>query len=119
MNSIELTRIRNNPSFQELERKRNVFSWSLAILMLAIYMGFVFLVAFGHDIVAQQIGTGGLTLAFPLGLGVILVAIVLTGIYVVRANSEFDRLTREVVRAAGAPSRSSAVPVGRLAEGVR
>ncbi len=57
-----------------------------------------------------------MTLAFPLGLGVIVLAIVLTGVYVVRANSEFDRLTREIVgqtRAVGAASAP------RLAEGVR
>ena len=119
MDATELIRIRNNPAFQELERKRNAFSWSLAVLMLVIYMGFVFLVAFGHNIVAQPVGTGGLTLAFPLGLGVILSAIVLTGIYVVRANSEFDRLTRDVVRDAAGQPRAAVMPTGRLVEGVR
>ena len=83
--------------------------------MLAIYMAFILLVAFGHAFVAQQVGTGGLTLAFPLGLGVILAAIILTGIYVVRANSEFDRLTREIVGQTG----TAAMPLGRFAEGVR
>ena len=53
---------------------------------------------------AQPIGNGPFTLAFPLGLGVIAAAILLTGVYVVRANSEFDRLTREVV---GQNERSS------------
>ena len=115
MDTTDLARIRANPAFQELERKRSVFSWSLAALMFIIYMGFIFLVAFGHDIVVQQVGDSVLTLAFPLGLGVILSAIILTGVYVVRANSEFDRLTREVVGQA----RTVAIPVGRLAEGVR
>ena len=115
MDAAELIRIRDNPSFKELERKRSVFSWSLAVIMSAIYMAFILLVAFGHDFVAQQIGTGGLTLAFPLGLAVILAAIILTGVYVVRANSEFDRLTREIV----GQTRTSAMPLGRLAESVR
>ena len=97
MNANELARIRTDPAFMELERKRNSFSWTLAVVMFVIYMGFIFLVAFDHSIVAQPIGSGTLTLAFPLGLGVIIVAIVLTGVYVVRANTEFERLTQEVV----------------------
>ena len=116
MDATELARIRANPAFQELVRKRSSFGWTLAIVMFVVYMTFIFLVAFDHALVAELIGYGVLTLAFPLGLGVIVLAIVLTGIYVVRANSEFDRLTREVV----GQSRSNAMPIGgRLAEGVR
>lgn len=117
MDATDLARIAANPTFRELERKRGSFGWTLAILMFAIYMGFIFLVAFSHNLVAMPIGAGTLTLAFPLGLGVILTAIILTGVYVVRANGEFDRLTREIV---GEATRSSVRPVGvRMAEGVR
>jgi uncharacterized membrane protein (DUF485 family) len=115
MDAAELLRIRNNPAFQELERKRNAFSWTLAAIMLVIYGAFIFLVAFDHTIVAQPIGAGVLTLAFPLGLGVILAAIILTGVYVLRANTEFDRLTRQIVERQPAPA--SVAP--RFAEPVR
>lgn len=33
----------------------------------------------------------------PLGIGVIVISFVLTGIYVWRANGEFDRLTKSVL----------------------
>ncbi len=116
MEATDLVRIRANPAFHELERKRSSFSWTLAAVMFVVYMAFILLVAFFHSVVAQPIGSGPLTLAFPLGLGVIVLAVVLTGVYVVRANSEFDRLTREIV----ADTRSYAAPVGvRLAAGVR
>lgn len=36
----------------------------------------------------------------PLGLGVIIFTIVITGIYVRRANSEFDELNKKIVEAA-------------------
>lgn len=88
-------RIRNNPDFVELEAKRGRFGWTLAIIMLVIYYGFIALVAFAKGVMAMPIG-GGLTLAFPLGLGVLLSAIVLTGIYVVVANGEYDRLTARI-----------------------
>ena len=115
MDAHHISRIRNSPQFQELERKRSVFGWSLAILMIAIYASFIGLVAFGRTFMAQQIGDGPLTLAFPIGLGVMLSAILLTAVYVLRANSEFDRLTQEIVGQA-----DRAMPVGAvLVGGVR
>ena len=116
MDATDLARIRANPAFRELETKRTSFGWTLAVVMVVIYMTFIFLVAFDHSLVASQIGTGPLTLAFPLGLGVIVAAIALTGVYVVRANTEFDRLTREIV---GQQPVVGAAPAGALAGGVR
>jgi uncharacterized membrane protein (DUF485 family) len=115
MDAIEIARIKNNSAFQELVRKRSSFGWSLAILMFVIYMAFIFLVAFDHSLVAGQIGSGPVTLAFPLGLGVIVIAIVLTGIYVWRANTEFEALTQEIV----GQSRPVRAPVGVRMAGVR
>jgi uncharacterized membrane protein (DUF485 family) len=89
-------RVRANPKFAELIKKRNRYSWSLAILMLAIYYGFIFLVAFEKPFLATKIGAT-VTLGFPIGLGVILSAIVITGLYVWRANGAFEQLTREIV----------------------
>ncbi len=96
MTSAEAIRIQNTPAFQELARKRTSFGWTLAAIMFVCYMVFVFLMAFGRDFVAQPID-GVITLAFPIGLGIIALAIILTGVYVVRANGEFDRLTRQIV----------------------
>ena len=58
------------------------------------------MIAFGKETLAIPLD-GVITLGIPLGLGVILSAIVITGIYVRRANREFDQLTAEAVRAAG------------------
>jgi uncharacterized membrane protein (DUF485 family) len=74
--------------------------------MLVIYYAFIFLVAFAPGLMAIPV-FGPVTLGFPLGLGVILSAVVLTGIYVVRANGEFDTLTRNVV------ATSTAAEAGR------
>jgi uncharacterized membrane protein (DUF485 family) len=40
-----------------------------------------------------------MTLGVPIGFGVIIFTIVITGIYVRRANSEFDDLTEEIKKA--------------------
>ena len=89
------SRIRNNPDFVELEAKRGRFGWTLAIIMLVIYYGFIIMLAFFKDVLSMEIG-GGITLAFPIGLGVLVSAIVITGIYVLRANGEYDRLTKRI-----------------------
>lgn len=100
MDDLLAGRIRANPKFAELQSKRNGFAWTLAIIMLVVYYGFIALVAFEKDLIATPVA-GVITLGFPLGIGVILTAILLTGLYVRRANGEFDELTREIV--AGQP----------------
>lgn len=87
--------IRQSRSFVELERQRTAFSWTLTIIMLAIYFAFIYLVAFDKPLLATPI-SGVITVGFPLGVGVILSAIALTSLYVLRANTQFDRLTEAV-----------------------
>ena len=62
--------------------------------MLVAYFGYVALIAFDKAVLARPIGGGVTSLGIPVGVGVILLAIVLTGIYVRRANSEFDPLVK-------------------------
>ena len=99
MHADVVSRVRANPKFAELIRKRNRYSWTLAVLMLVIYYGFIGLVAFDKPFLAIKVGST-VTLGFPIGLAVILSAIVITGIYVSRANNEYDQLTREIVEEA-------------------
>lgn len=90
--------ILQNPTFQLLVHKKRQLSWSLAILLLVIYFGFITLVAIAPDFMHQTFSGSVITYGIPLGIGVILIAFVLCGIYVWRANGEFDRLTQDVVR---------------------
>ena len=46
------------------------------------------------------IGDGVMTWGIPVGFGVIVFTIVITAIYVQRANSEFDELSEKVKREA-------------------
>jgi uncharacterized membrane protein (DUF485 family) len=96
MSGDVVSRVKANPKFAELIAKRNKYSWTLAILMLVIYYGFILLVAFDKQFLAIKIGAT-ITLAFPIGLGVILSAIIITGLYVLRANNVYDPMTRAIV----------------------
>jgi uncharacterized membrane protein (DUF485 family) len=90
-------RIRQNPKFAELVQQRNALARTLTIAMLVIYFGFILLVAFAPGFLAIKIGTVT-TIGIPLGLLVIVSAFVLTGIYVAKANTSFDRLNDELLR---------------------
>jgi uncharacterized membrane protein (DUF485 family) len=99
MKADVVDRVRANPKFAELIRKRNRYSWTLAVLMLVIYYGFIAVVAFAKPLLAIKIGAT-VTLGFPVGIAVILSAIIITGLYVLRANGEYDLLTRQIVEEA-------------------
>jgi uncharacterized membrane protein (DUF485 family) len=94
----EQDRVLQSPKFQALVKERNSFALKLSIVMLVIYYGFVLLVAFAKPLLAVKIGGGVTSLGILLGLGVIISAFVLTGIYVQRANSRFDALTRDLTK---------------------
>ncbi|WP_342131507.1 DUF485 domain-containing protein [Hydrogenophaga sp. OTU3427] len=92
-------RIAAHPKYRELKAKRSSFGWTLTALMMIVYYGFILLVAFNKPFLLQKLGSGVMTLGMPIGLGVIVFTIVITGIYVRRANSEFDDLTEEIKKA--------------------
>ncbi len=51
-------RIRANPKYQELVPKRNSYSWMMTIIMLAVYYGYIVLIAFNKEFLAQKTGAG-------------------------------------------------------------
>jgi uncharacterized membrane protein (DUF485 family) len=89
--------IERNPKFLELVRRRKSLGWTLSILMLAIYLGFILVVSFAPSILSLKIGWGVMTWGPVIGVLVILSAFLLTGIYVRKANSAYDTLTRAIV----------------------
>ena len=92
-------RIASNPKYQELKAKRSSFGWWLALSMMVVYYGFILLVAFNKPFLATRLGEGVMTVGMPIGLAVIVFTIVITAIYVRRANSEFDSLSAELNKA--------------------
>ena len=91
-------KIQSHPKYLELRTKRNRLGIFLTALMLIVYYGYIALIAFDKKFLAQPIGTGVTTLGIPIGMGVIIFTIVITAIYVRRANGEFDTLTKEILK---------------------
>ena len=93
-----VAKIEANPKYHELRRKRNSFGWLLTIIMMMVYYGYIALIAFNKPFLAQPMGAGVTSVGIPIGMGVIIFTIVITGIYVRRANGEYDRLTAEILK---------------------
>ncbi len=91
-------RIYADPDFHELERKRGRFSWLLASIVMLTYFSFILVIAFAPELFATPIIEGKIiTWGIPVGLFVILLSFLLTGVYVYRANKEFDHITKDIV----------------------
>lgn len=99
MDENTLSRIKNDPNYKALVAERTRFGWSLAILTLILYYGYIAIVAFSPETIAAKVA-GMITIGIILGVGLIVISIVLTGIYVLRANSRYDQLNQAIVTAA-------------------
>jgi len=94
-------RMRANPKFQELVARRGRFAWTLAIIVLTMFYGFVMVVAFNPTALGQPVSEGSmLTVGVAVEFFMFVFFWVTTAIYVKRANTEFDALTQEIVKEA-------------------
>ena len=99
MNDLIYQRVVSNPHFRELVQKRSRFAWLLSGITLVLYVAFILLIAFDPQWLGTPLYEGAtITRGIPVGVGLIVISFVLTGIYVVRANGEFDRLTADIIR---------------------
>ena len=85
MNDSIYLSIQNSPRFKELVRKRERFAWILSAIMLGLYSAFILLIAYGPQVLGAKLSPGSsITWGIPLGVGLIVSAFILTGIYVRR-----------------------------------
>ncbi|MDD5401203.1 MAG: DUF485 domain-containing protein [Sulfurimonas sp.] len=97
MNKELVEKIKSNPDYQKLISTRNSFAVKLSIMMLTVYFLFILLIAFNPSFLGTPLSNGSVTtIGIPVGMGIIIFAIVLTGIYTKRANGEFDDLSNSV-----------------------
>ena len=92
--------IRKNQEFHDLVAKRTRLSWTLAIMMLVVYYSFILIIAFSPGFFGIPVVEGAtITWGIIIGIAIILFTFLLTGIYVYKANTVFDKLLRSVVDA--------------------
>ena len=91
-------RVKNNPKFHHLIARRSRMAWGLSSIILLMYFSFIMLIAFVPEFLGQPINeTTLITIGIPIGVFIIITAFVLTGVYVRKANKDFDRINQEII----------------------
>ncbi|MBP8813344.1 MAG: DUF485 domain-containing protein [Laribacter sp.] len=94
--------VKASPAFRELAQKRSLTAWSLTAIVLGTYYCYMLVVALRPDILHAPLAEGGmLTVGVPVAALIIVFSWAMTGVYIWRANGEFDRLNRAIIEEAG------------------
>lgn len=99
MNQTE--KIRQMPEYIALTRARKKIVWPLSIATIMAYFALVLTIAFAPQVLGTPIGNA--SIGIVLGLGIIFLCLVITGIYVAYANRIIEPLTRAIVQKVGQP----------------
>lgn len=98
MNPQDHERLRQHPDFIQLVRRKQRLTWSLTLAMLAIYYGFVLVMAFAPGVLSQSLNGGATSLGIPVAVAVILLSFALTAYYVQQTNQVLDPLVAKLVQ---------------------
>ena len=91
-------KIRGNPRFAELVDKRNRFTARLLTLVMTLFFGFIALVSFRPKLIGQRLSeTSALTVGVVAEFSLFVIFLAVAGLYVRRANGEFDSMTRGLI----------------------
>jgi uncharacterized membrane protein (DUF485 family) len=95
--ATESARIRNHPRYKDLVSRQRRFVASLTAATLVPYFAFILVAAFAPHLLAMKLSaTSIISIGWPLGAVFIVGAWLFTGLYIHRANGEFDDLTAEI-----------------------
>jgi len=80
-----------------LVSRQRKFVACLTAATLVPYFAFILIAAFAPQVLAQKVSaTSVINIGWPLGVAFIVGAWLFTGLYILRANGEFDDLTAEI-----------------------
>ncbi len=92
-----IEKIKADPAYAELLQKRGGFAIKLSVAMLVVYFAFILTIAFDPSALGAPLSSDSVTtIGIPIGMFIIVFAFALTGIYVKRANGEFDDLANKI-----------------------
>jgi len=93
----------NDEDFKRLVRQKNTISWTLTVLELVLYFGFIALIAFNKPFLAAKMTEGkATTIGIPIAVGTIVLSWVFTGIYIFWANTRYDAMVKKLKEKIGA-----------------
>jgi len=84
-------KIKVDPEFKALVKQRRRLSLILTAITLLVYFSFILTLAYAPSVFANSLYKGSvISIGIPIGIGIIIIAFGLTGIYVKKANTDFD-----------------------------
>jgi len=96
VDQAKIEKIKNLPEYQQLVKERTGLAWKLSVAILLVYYGYIILLAFNPEFFTTIVFGDYISIGFPIGVGIIVFAFLLTGYYVKRANDDFDHLTAKI-----------------------
>ena len=92
-------KIISSEDFKSLIKRKSFVSWLLSAVTLLTYFFFILLVAFFPEVLGLRIsGESIITIGIPIGVSIILLAFISTGIYVFIANRKFDQIEKRILK---------------------
>lgn len=91
-------KILEHPEFQKMARKKSTLGWGFSALVFVMYVSYIGIIGISPESFAKPVSADGITTwGICIGLFVIVFSFLVTGLYVRKANGEFDRMTRKVI----------------------
>ncbi|KAA0257767.1 DUF485 domain-containing protein [Deferribacter autotrophicus] len=92
---MNIEQLLNSEKFKRLVRTKWTFSFIMLAILFFIYYGYVFTIALNKQLVAQKVGQYT-TVGILMGVLVVVGAWLLTVIYVIWANTKYDKIVDEL-----------------------
>lgn len=105
MNQTNYQAVLKSAAFRKLVSRKWTISILLTLFMLCAYFGFILTIAFNKAFFSQYVADY-ITLAIPVGIGLIIFAWLITGVYVYWANNFYDKEVNSIKQQLGNDNKS-------------
>jgi len=97
MTDEEAKRIRQLPEFEALLKARRAVNIPINLVIIVAYFSFVLTIAFAPQSLGQPLGDGVVSIGIYLGLGLLLLAFLLTAVYMRLADGKIAVLRQKLL----------------------
>lgn len=93
-----IKKISRNENYEKMVKSRNRTSFIYLTLVILLYFGFIFTLAFNKTFFYQQLGESVITYGVPIGVGVIWGTMILTIIYGTIVSGKLDEKKAQILK---------------------
>jgi len=98
MDKSSMSRVLDHPEFKKMEQEKNRMRWFFSFLVFAVYVTYITYIGMNPDFFGRPLFEGSVvTIGIYAGIFIIVFSVVLTGVYVRKANRKFDEVTKKVI----------------------